>query len=49
MNAKKTVALTIGGIALAAVLVFAGIGIHSTYASSQATTTTEATCNSCCK
>lgn len=48
MNAKKTVALTIGGIVLAAVLIFAGIGIHSTYSGVQ-TTGTEATCNSCCK
>lgn len=48
MNSKKIVALTIGGIILAVALVFAGIGIHATYANTQATTTEE-TCHSCCK
>ena len=48
MNVKKTVALAIGGIVLAAVLVFAGIGIHSTYAGAQSVNTEES-CNSCCK
>lgn len=49
MNVKKTVALAVGVIVLAAALVFAGIGIHSTYAASHSEPAVSEECGGCCK
>ena len=49
MNIKKTILLSVGVIILAAALVFAGIGIHSTYAHTQAEPVATEACGGCCK